>query len=152
MTTLAGIFIILGFWFGEGTSLLRSLLPAAVGLVGCLIIAFLAPVKTWLRVLGGVALLALYVAAFIAGAQSSSQAFNDCVERGDEVRTLLSEYREKNGQFPDRLSQLDDDGQCARITRPSILEYTKTKDGYFLTFGDFVRHSATESEIFNANK
>ena len=103
--------------------------------------------------LGGVALLMLYVAAFIAGTQSFARAFNACVESGDEMRTRLSEYRNKNGEFPNRLSQLDGDGQCARITRPSILKYTKTKVGYFLTFEDWlVRYSATESQRFIPSK
>lgn len=103
--------------------------------------------------LGGFALLAVYVVAYILGTLSFTRAFNECVTRGDEVRIQLSEYRQKNGQFPERLSQLDGDGLCRSVTRPTLLTYETTKDGYIMIFKDWlVTYQATESDPFHAHK
>lgn len=151
--TLAGVLPAIGFWFGEGTSLLQSALPIAVGLFGSSTIAYIAPEKPRFKVLGGFVLLAVYAVAFILGSHSFTRAFNECVERGDEVRVQLSEYRQKNGQFPDRLSLLEGDGLCGCITRSTLLKYERTTDGYILIFKDWlVTHTATESDPFFAHK
>ena len=151
--TLAGVLPALGFWLGERCSLLQSALPLAVGLFGSLLIAYIAPVKLRYKALGGFALLAVYVVAYILGTLSFTRAFNECVTRGDEVRIQLSEYRQKNGQFPERLSQLDGDGLCRSVTRPTLLTYETTKDGYIMIFKDWlVTYQATESDPFHAHK
>jgi len=151
--SFAGMLPALGFWLGERNSLLQSALPIVVGLFGSLTIVWIAPVKLRYKVLGGFALLGLYVVACIFGTQSFTRAFNECVTRGDEVRIQLSEYRQKNGQFPDRLSQLDGDGLCRSVTRPTLLTYETTKDGYILIFKDWlVTYQATESDPFHVHK
>lgn len=142
-----------GFWFGEGALQPWAVLPATIGVVGCLAVSFIMPGKRRMKTLGGVASLVLYAAGFFAGSLSFSHAYNECVERGEEVRVQLSDYHRKTGRYPDRLAQLEVSGPGGRILRPTVLQYERTAGGYVLSFRDrLVEHTATESEPFMAHK
>ncbi len=150
---LVGLFGAVGFWFGEGALQPWAVLPTTVGIVGCLIVAFIIPGRIWLKTLIGAASVALYAVGFTVGSISFSHAYNECVERGEEVRVQLSEYHEKKGRYPDYLNQLEGFGLCERIIRPTVLQYERTSGGYVLSFKDWlVEHTATESEPFMAHK
>ena len=150
---LAGLFGALGFWFGEGTSPPWAVLPVVGSIIGCFAIAFVTPGKLWFKSLAGAGSLVLYVTALFVGSLSFDHAFNECVERGEEVRTQLSEYHQNKNQYPERLGQLEGFKLCVRIIRPTLLEYDKTKYGYVLSFKDWlVEHTATESVPFMAHK
>lgn len=150
---LVGLFVAVGFWFGEGALQPWAALPTTVGVIGCLVVVFIIPGKLWLKTLIGVASLVLYVVGYIVGSISFSHAYNECVERGEEVRVQLSEYHQKKDQYPERLDQLEGFGLCGRITRPNVLQYERTEGGYVLSFKDWlVEHTATESEPFMAHK
>jgi hypothetical protein len=149
----AGLFGAFGYWLGEGSLHTWGELPVVGGGIGCLVVAALVPGRPWLKAFGGVASLALYAVAFYIGSLSFSRAFNECVERGEEVRVQLTEYRNRHNQYPGHLGQLEGFALCERITRPTILDYKKTKDGYELSFGDWlVEHKATESGPFMGHK
>src|SRR5207247_7303076 len=123
------------------------------GVLGCFAAGLIAPGTLWRRVLVGAAFLVLYAAAYFWGLQSFRRAFNECVERGEEVRSLLREHYQRKDQYPERLNELERSLPCGRIARPTVLEYKKTKGGYVLTFRDWlVEHSASESSAFLASK
>jgi hypothetical protein len=150
---LIGLFGAIGFWFGEGMLQPWAVLPITVGVIGCLVVAFMIPGKPWLKTVIGVASLVLYVVGFFVGSISFSHAYNECVKRGEEVRVQLSEYHQKKGQYPERLNQFEGFGLCGRLIRPTVLQYERTSGGYVLSFKDWlVEHTATESEPFMAHK
>jgi hypothetical protein len=91
--------------------------------------------------------------SFFAGANSFDRAYSECVKRCEEVRVQLTEYRQNNNRYPDRLSELEGFKLCGRISRPTMLDYARTDGGYVLSFRDWlVEHRATESEPFMAHK
>lgn len=150
---LTGLFVGFGLWLGEGPLPPWAELTIAAGAIGCLAVALTIPGKPWFKALGGVASLTLFGVAFFVGSLSFGRAFNECVEKGEEVRVQLREYFEKKNQYPERLSQLEGFGLCGRIIRPTVFEYKKTNDGYILSFRDWlVEHTATEAEPFMAYK
>src|SRR5215510_4384718 len=78
---------------------------------------------------------------------------SECVERGEEVRILLSEYRRSHSVYPETLNQLRSPIICARISRPTLLTYERTTNGYTLSFHDWlVHHAASEDQSFLAHK
>ncbi len=105
------------------------------------------------RVSVGVGMLAVYAVTFFLGLSSFSHAFGECVERGDNVRTKLNEYRRAKGSYPETLEQIDSSLPCTRISGRTILSYKKTASGYELRFRDWlVEHIATEADSFMAHK
>lgn len=150
---VVALFGTLGFWLGEGGSPPWAALPVGGGVFGCLAVALIVPGKPWCKALGGVAFLALYAIAFFFGSLSFSRAFNECVDRGEEVRVQLSDYYQEENQYPERLSQLEGRILCERIIRDTVLEYERAKGGYVLSFKDsLLEHTATESLPFMAQK
>ena len=142
----------IGFWLGEGAFPPLAEVPIIAGVIGCLLVVFMVPGKPLFKMLYGVMSLALYFVAFVCGSLSFNRAFNECVKRGEEVRMQLSEYHYKKNQYPEDLNQLERE-LCGRITRPTVLEYERTKAGYVLSFKDWlVEHTATETEPFMAHK
>lgn len=98
-------------------------------------------------------LAAAGVAAMQAGSSERSRAFNECVERGEEVRQALEAYRHATGRYPVALSALVQTLPCQPALWASLLVYTPTVPGYALSFGDaLVTFSATESAPFEARK
>ena len=150
---LAVVVVIFGFWLGEGGSPPWAMVPVVGSFVAAFAVAVVAPGKLWVKSVGGIGVLALYAAALFLGWLSFTSAFGECVEKGEEVRSLLSQYQKKEGRYPERLNQLEGFRLCGRILRPTVLEYEKTNDGYVLSFKDWlVEHKATESEPFMAHK
>ena len=150
---LALLLALFGFWLGEGGSPLWAVAPIVSAFVAAVAVAVVVPGKLWVKSVGGIASFAVYATALFSGWLSFTHAFGECVERGDEVRVQLSEYYKKKNHYPERLRQLEGFSLCSRITRPTILEYERTKSGYVLSFKDWlVEHTATESEPFIAHK
>lgn len=150
---LAAVVVVFGFWLGEGGSPPWAVVPIVSAFVAAFAVAVVVPGKLWVKSVGGVGAFALYAVALFLGWLSFTSAFGECVEKGEEVRAQLSEYHKKDGQFPERLGQLKGLHLCERILRPTLLEYEKTKNGYVLSFRDWlVEHEATESEPFIAHK
>src|SRR5262249_29880722 len=73
---------------------------------------------------------------FFCGLVWFGQVFNECIERGEEVRILLTEYHRSHSVYPETLDQLRSPLPCARISRPTLLTYEKTTNGYTLSFHD----------------
>lgn len=147
------LFAGVGFWGGESGLPIWAVMPLVSGFVGCVMAVLIMPGVFWKRALVGVGSLALFVVTFSFGAQSFVRAFGECVERGEEVRTLLKNFYENKNQYPESLSELKQPLPCGRITRPTILNYEKNKTGYLLTFKDWlIEFMATESNAFIAYK
>ncbi len=150
---LAASCALFALWFGEGTAPLRDALPLAGGITGSLVVALVVPGSGKSRALAGIASLTLYAAAFFIGLESFGRAFDECMDKGEEVRLLLSEYHDRTNKYPESLKDVGGDRFCERVLRPTILEYERTNGGYHLSFRDWlVEHAATESESFLAHK
>jgi hypothetical protein len=101
----------------------------------------------------GAAMIAVYALTFFGGHDSFGRAFNECVRRGEEVRIVLAEYHRSHNVYPGALNQLRSPIPCRRISRPTILTYERTKNGYTLSFRDWlVEHTASEEASFFAHK
>jgi hypothetical protein len=150
---LTAVVVVFGFWLGEGGSPPWAAAPIVGAFVSAFAVAVVAPGKHWVKAVGGVGMLGLYAVALFLGWLSFTRAFGECIEKGEEVRVLLSEHQKKKGQFPESLSQLQGFGLCGRVLRPTLLEYKKTGNGYELSFKDWlVEYKANESEPFMAHK
>lgn len=153
MLALYGLLGVLGFWLGEGGSQPWSTLPAAAGIIGCLLAVLISPGRWPRKGFAGAVSLILYITTFGAGLLSFEHAFSECLANGEEVRGRLSEYQRFNGRYPERLAQLHGATPCGRVLRPTILDYASTGDSYMLSFRDWlVEYSATESTSFYAHK
>ncbi len=129
------------------------MLVLGAGVVGGVSVGIAAPGKVISKTLLGGCALVLFVATWFAGAHAFNHAFNECVHRGEDVRVLLTRHYQERGEYPIELDALEAPIPCGRITRPSVLVYEKTADGYELSFADWlVEHTATESEPFMAHK
>jgi len=143
----------IGFWLGEAGGPPLAMLPIAVGIVGSLVVALAVAGRRATKATAGAAMIAVYAFAFFAGLDSFGRAFNECVERGEEVRVLLAGYHRSHGVYPEALDQLGSPAPCARISRPTILTYERTAKGYTLGFRDWlVEHTASEDASFSAHK
>ncbi len=150
---LAASCALFAVWLGEGTAPLRDALPFAGGITGSLVVALAAPGRTMSRALAGIASLALYAAAFFIGLESFGRAFDECMDKGEEIRVLLSEYHIETNRYPESLKEVQGDRFCEPMIRATILDYQRTNGGYHLSFRDWlVEHAATESESFTAHK
>jgi hypothetical protein len=144
------------WWAGEDqTSLGGNIgLSAVAAVIGAAIVAALSPRSKWVRI--GWALVAFAVAAgsHIRASDLAISAFNDCVERGEDVRTALALFRGEHGHYPAHLAEL----RGIRIPgrrwlRPNLLNYRTTASGYDLWFGDWlVTFTASEGQAFLAHK
>jgi hypothetical protein len=126
---------------------------AAVLLLGP-IIAVAVVRQTRLRVVVVALYLIVGAAAMQAGSTERARAFNECVERGEEVRDALKAYRQTTGRYPAALSDLGRPLPCQpALFWRSLLEYAPTDRGYALSFGDaLVTFSASESAPFDPRK
>ena len=142
-----------GLWLGEhGSS------PFPIESIGALALLITAAVVLLQRLglslpLGVGATIALFVLIWLAGANESTLAFNECVREGETAREKLAIYRGRTGRFPETLAELDTHLPGNLTLPPDILHYRRTPQGYRLIFQDWlVRHRASESEPFLATK
>lgn len=145
---------VVGFWLGEHRS---EWLPTRDLLFWLLSPAIAAGMvwrarRAWMLAAAIGAALAFAV-GWIAGGGDAHQAFNDCVDRGEQVREALSRYQAVHGRYPAALDELDEKLPGKLWLPPHLLHYTGSTTGYTLYFGDgLVSHHATESEAFTAHK
>jgi hypothetical protein len=141
-----------GFWLGEAGGL-----PGIADLLAVLAFtafSFALHRGFWLRgAVATAAVLGVFMASWAAGSRSSQLAYNECIDRGEEVRRALAEFRSRTGGYPPSLDELRHQLPCRRVLRGSVLGYKVTESGYDLRFGDrLISHSANESEGFTAHK
>ena len=150
---LAVLLVVFGFWLGERGAPPWHLTNIGSAIIAILLVVVLITARMWTKLIAGVIFLGIYAGAFYTGWLSFTGAYKECVENGEEVRDQLKEYYQKNHQYPEHLSQLPTEMMCVRISRPTILNYERTKSGYVLSFKDWlVVNRATESESFIAHK
>jgi hypothetical protein len=143
----------LGVGEGEEPPWLMPWLGIAVLVLGPLLIAALYPGAYWTKIVVAVVFLGLYVAAYVQGKRAFNFAFNECVDKGHEVRLLLKAYHDKNGAYPDGLDQLNAPLTCSRLIRGTILKYNTKDNGYVLVFKDWlVEFSSSDVDGFSAYK
>lgn len=147
------LFAGIAFLMGEGGEFLIEFLPVSLALLGCLSVAAAAP-GSWVKRAGiWAGSFAIITAAYFAGAYSFNHAFIECVRKGESVRVQLEAYHAANKQYPESLKQLKSPLPGRRITRPTIIDYKKTTDGYDLTFKDWLTEfKANQSQPFTEHQ
>jgi hypothetical protein len=146
-------FLIVAFWLGEDGKGLFQILPYSIGLIGLTATPYLMSKKWKCRTFFGFLFIVFYAVAFYMGDISFSRAYSSCLKNGEQVRTYLSNYKTKNGKYPEVLDELDVALPCSRCLRGTILEYESTASAYKLLFKDWlVEHVATDKEPFIAHK
>src|SRR5215468_9655463 len=113
----------IGFWLGEAGWPPWGALPIVVGIVGSIAVALTFAGRRAITASTGTATMAVYASTFFCGLASFARAFNECVERGDEVRILLSEYHRSHSEYPETLNRLRSPIPCPRFTRSTLLTY-----------------------------
>lgn len=133
-----------GFWIGEGFVPLisASTLIAFIALPVC--VAALAPRRDNVQVRITMLVAALiFIGGWSAGQSSARKAFDDCLSRGEEVRSALRAYRLQHGRFPARLADLAIELPGRRALRPALWTYQLQDGDYRLSFANTrVRHVA----------
>ena len=141
---------LLALWWASSILDGRFLLSVPIVVI---FIMYLTPANNWMKALTGIMMLFTYLICNQIGANSYQYAYNECVQKGEEVRAQLSEFHKINQQYPEQLNQIASFNACKPILHTSILNYQKTATGYLLSFSDgFVEHRATESEALMAHK
>jgi len=150
---LVVLFSGIGFWLGEAGWPPWRALPFVVAIVGSIAVALTFAGPQAIKASAGTAMIAVYALTFFCGLASFASAFNECVERGEEVRILLSEYHHSHSEYPETLNRLRSPIPCSRFTRSTLLTYERTTNGYTLSFHDWlVEHTASEDRSFLAHK
>ncbi len=133
-----------GFWFGEGFRPLISTPVLLAFVVLPLATAGLAPHRDGFHV--RITLLAaalLFIGAWSAGQTMAERAFQDCLQRAEEVRLALRSFRLQNGHFPAELADLTMVLPGKRLLHPPLLSYQQQEQNYRLSFANAsVRHLA----------
>lgn len=150
LAVLAGLS---GFWLGETGRGVTGLFEGALGCLAAIVTAALGR-GTWLLRLGrGLGVAAVWWLAFLAGQQSAQDAFNRCMDEGEQVRAALAAYRLQHLGYPSDLAGMGRSLPCKPYLHASLLHYQLTPSGYELWFGDaFVTYRATELQGFEGRK
>lgn len=147
------ILLFVSFWLGEAGKGLFQIFPYMIALAGIVAIPFLLTKKWKYRILYGFFFIVIYWAAFYMGDLSFCRAYNSCIKDAEHIRTTLSSYKTKNGNYPESLTDLNVPLPCSRCLRGTILEYESTGSNYKIRFKDWlVEYSATNKEPFLAHK
>ncbi len=147
---------LIGVWIGE-----EILINNPFGWQECLglalpVVWFLALKKKsfTFRIILAVASLGSFVGGDLYGRREFRNAFNECVDGGEDIRQDLEAYKKSFGTYPDTIKSLEvtDPGLSGKVLlRGNILDYKKTPSGYEISFRDWlVTHTATESKVFRA--
>jgi hypothetical protein len=155
---IAAIIVLGGIWFGEAPSgfggsymVLFLSWPLIIGLMFAL--NSVIKQKWWVHFFVGLAFLILLVVSFSIGQSKYHDAFNDCINNGEKVRSALQSFNDNNKVYPKTLAELKMALPGDLILHPNLLQYETTKEGYLLRFDDnFIAFEATESKAFEANK
>lgn len=152
-----------GIWLGE--DLIRTPLhtdseirsPATLitlGVIALWGVLGATPAHWAVRFLMILSLIGAAVGGWFGGRHEATLAFNDCVERGEEVRIALREYRKEQGRYPESLEALGmEDLPGKRWLRGDLLQYIGSERRYRLMFRDqLVTHMASESNAFMGQK
>lgn len=140
-----------GFWFGGDTA--REVSVWAIVVLGTAVLLgdlLGPPDRRGGRILSALVTAGLFVAGWYGGMVELGRAFEQCVERGEDVRVALDRYRDSTGSYPGSLAQLGDEPiPGRRRLRPDLMEYRRLGDGYELSFTDGVATiSATHDRGF----
>jgi hypothetical protein len=143
-----------GLWLGEhqaGPLPVRDLLVAVA-------IAAVTALALWrvgraLAVSAAIGVVLIFGTTWTIGAREATQAFNACVQHGEQVRVALADYHSKQGRYPATLAELAVAVPGALRLPPHVLRYKRGSTGYTLWFADWlVQHEADESHAFGVHK
>ena len=141
-----------GFFF-RGSEAQTVSVWAVMVLALCVVLAdlFGSPKSRSSRI--GSAILAgvLFAVGWYLGGRELENASADCAQRIGDVRSALEDYQDDAGSYPDTLDQLEGIELPGRLLlRRDLLEYTRTSDGYLLSYRDgrFVFTATEDREPF----
>lgn len=130
-----GLAALVGWGLGEGGIPLGSLSGAAALLILVFGAAGLAPSpRRREKYYVMAAALILFLGGWSAGRATDRRAFHQCLERGEEIRAALEEFRHKKGRYPESLKQLAVDLPGRRRLHPDLLHYRRLDGDYELSF------------------
>lgn len=144
-----------GYWLGEHR---QSFLPLSEILFASILLVSVSwqfKLKRWPTFLViAMCLLTTFSFSWYLGSKILQFTFNDCLHNGEEIRSKLAGFYQKNRFYPNTLEQLNAKYlPCQRVFPPQLLVYETTPSGYNLSFGDsIVTHMATEKSGFEAHK
>ena len=79
----------------------------------------------------------LFAGGWYLGGRNLDAALNHCAGKAEEVRAALEDHRETEGEFPESLSELQGfEVPGKRLLRGTMLQYSRTRDGYVLWYRD----------------
>ena len=82
--------------------------------------------------------LAMFTGLYL-GQQAFARAFAECPSRAASVRSAVTQYRERTGDYPPRLRDLNIDLPCDCVIRKTILHYAASDRGVKLWITNDVR-------------
>lgn len=154
ISIIAAVSAFWGLWLGEhesGPLPMKSILTLIVIIV-MTILALLGN-KWKIKFFMVLSITVIFIFLWCYGNNESHDAYNECIEKGENVRIALSEYFKKHHEYPEQLGQLQIQLPGKLIFPPHTLYYSKTKTGYSLFFSDWlVSHESDETHGFSPHK
>ena len=152
LAAVLAVSLVAGFFFSGSETQTVSVWTVMV-LALCVVLAdlFGSPKSRSSRI--GSAILAgvLFAVGWYLGGRELENASADCAQRIGDVRSALEDYQDDAGSYPDTLDQLEGIELPGRLLlRRDLLEYTRTSDGYLLSYRDgrFVFTATEDREPF----
>ncbi len=141
-----------GFFF-RGSEAQTVSVWAVVALALCVVLADLlgSPKSRNSRIVSAIFAGVLFAVGWHLGGRELENASADCARRIGEVRLALETYRDDAGTYPDALNQIEGIELPGRLLlRRDLLEYTRTSDGYLLSYRDgrFIFTATEDREPF----
>jgi len=141
-----------GFFF-RGSEAQTVSVWAVMVLALCVVLAdlFGSPKSRSSRIGSAVLAGVLFAVGWYMGGRELEAASADCAQRIGDVRSALEDYQDDAGSYPDTLDQLEGIELPGRLLlRRDLLEYTRTSDGYLLSYRDgrFVFTATEDREPF----
>jgi hypothetical protein len=155
---IAAIIVLGGLWSGEvpsgfGGSFMVLFFGGPCIIALMFLLNLMIQQKWWVHLFVGTAFMILLVMSFSIAEGKYHDAFNECVENGEKVRSALQDYYVRTKAYPNTLAELKMNLPGNLIFHPNLLQFEVTREGYLLRFSDnFITFEATHSKAFEANK
>lgn len=146
-----------GIWAGGDISHFLYYPPAAFL---CLVLAVAVGIgahkrsgRIWVGACGLIMATMIAGGGWHVGSRHASDAFNDAVRNGESVRKMLDSYKQRTGEYPRSISDLDGPVSGEFLIFWSVWDYESDGSGYTLQVGDWmVTHKATHRSGFVVGK
>jgi hypothetical protein len=146
----------IAWWQGEDVKdpMGAIVITTCVAIVSAIVLGLLGGRSRWMGAVWVVGALLVAATAHASASKLATNAFNDCVNHAEEVRTALARFHDQHGRYPEDLSALSGIHVPGhRWLRPNLLQYEAVPPGYELGFSDWlVAFAASDQRGFEAHK